>query len=46
MGDHKKIKKRKAQMQTEKSTEENLNRITSGPENFGWAPLAWAHTED
>ncbi|WP_256677752.1 hypothetical protein [Pseudomonas sp. PB103] len=30
-------------MQTEKTTEENLNRVTSGPENFGWAPLAWAH---
>jgi hypothetical protein len=28
------------------STIEKLNRITSGPENFGWAPLAWAHTED
>jgi hypothetical protein len=25
---------------------EKLNRITSGPENFGWAPLAWAHIED
>jgi len=25
---------------------EKLNRITSGPENFGWAPLAWAQAED
>ena len=25
---------------------EKLNRITSGPENFGWAPLAWAHSEE
>lgn len=33
-------------MHTEKTTKENLNRITSGPDNFGWAPLAWAHTED
>ncbi|SDS89060.1 hypothetical protein SAMN05216579_1901 [Pseudomonas granadensis] len=27
-------------------TTENLKRIASGPENFGWAPLAWAYTED
>lgn len=28
------------------STKEKLNRVTTGPENFGWAPLAWAHTEN
>jgi hypothetical protein len=33
-------------MKSEINNEENLKRITSGPENFGWAPLAWAHTED
>lgn len=25
---------------------EKLNRITSGPDNFGWAPLAWAYVEE
>jgi hypothetical protein len=33
-------------MKIEKSVIYKLNRITSGPENFGWAPLAWAHTEE
>jgi hypothetical protein len=33
-------------MKTQKVVKEKLNRITSGPDNFGWAPLAWAHTED
>lgn len=33
-------------MKTKKLVKYKLNRITSGPENFGWAPLAWAHTED
>lgn len=23
-----------------------FNRITSGPDNFGWAPLAWAYLPD
>lgn len=27
------------------TSKEKLNRIASGPENFGWAPLAWAHVE-
>jgi hypothetical protein len=38
--------KKENKMQTEKTIKENLYRITSGPDNFGWAPLAWAHTED
>jgi hypothetical protein len=46
MGDHNKIQKKENKMQTEKTIKENLYRITSGPDNFGWAPLAWAHTED
>lgn len=33
-------------MNTKITTNENLKRITSGPENFGWAPLAWADSED
>lgn len=33
-------------MSTKYFTKEKLNRITSGPDNFGWAPLAWAYTED
>lgn len=33
-------------MKIVKSAGEKLNRITSGPENFGWAPLAWAYTEE
>jgi hypothetical protein len=33
-------------MSKQDSSDEKLNRITSGPENFGWAPLVWAHTED
>ncbi|VVN96660.1 hypothetical protein PS712_02323 [Pseudomonas fluorescens] len=32
-------------MTNEITTKEKLNRITTGPENFGWAPLAWAHFE-
>ena len=23
-----------------------LNHFTSGPDNFGWAPLAWAYQPD
>ncbi|CAI8983218.1 conserved hypothetical protein [Pseudomonas sp. IT-P253] len=38
--------KKEDQMKTQKVVKEKLNRITSGPDNFGWAPLAWAHTED
>ncbi|MGF6154119.1 hypothetical protein QFZ84_005127 [Pseudomonas fluorescens] len=33
-------------MDKQNSYYEKLNRITSDPDNFGWAPLAWAHTED
>ncbi|MCP1519152.1 hypothetical protein J2Y74_003462 [Pseudomonas migulae] len=33
-------------MKNTEIVKENLNRITSGPDNFGWAPLAWAHTEE
>lgn len=33
-------------MKNKKVVAEKLNRITSGPDNLGWAPLAWAHTED
>lgn len=33
-------------MKIKKNVKEKLNRITSGPGNFGWAPLAWAHTEE
>jgi hypothetical protein len=33
-------------MNKENSVKEKLNRITSGPDNFGWAPLAWAQTEE
>lgn len=32
-------------MKEEAFIQENLNRITSDPDNFGWAPLAWAYTE-
>jgi hypothetical protein len=35
--------KKEDQMKTQKVVKEKL---TSGPDNFGWAPLAWAHTED
>jgi hypothetical protein len=38
--------KKDDQMKNKKSVKEKLNRITSGPDNFGWAPLAWAHTEE
>jgi hypothetical protein len=38
--------KKEDQMKNKKVVAEKLNRITSGPDNFGWAPLAWAHTED
>jgi hypothetical protein len=46
MGVHKKIKKRKQKMKSEKVIKENLSRIASDPNNFGWAPLAWAYTDD
>lgn len=32
-------------MKENKAIQERLNRITSGPENFGWAPLAWAYDD-
>ncbi|MCP2068232.1 hypothetical protein [Pseudomonas laurylsulfatiphila] len=38
--------KKDDQMKKKKIVKEKLTRITSGPENFGWAPLAWAHTEE
>jgi hypothetical protein len=34
-------------METQQNNkEEKLNRITSDPYNFGWAPLVWAYSED
>lgn len=33
-------------MKQQIDTSEKLSRMTSGPENFGWAPLAWAYMED
>jgi hypothetical protein len=33
-------------MKEQKAGQEKLNRIMSGPDNFGWAPLAWAYIED
>lgn len=27
-------------------SELKFNRITSDPDNFGWAPLAWAYQPD
>lgn len=33
-------------MKKQKVIQEKLNRIISGPENFGWAPLAWAYMGD
>ena len=38
--------KKDDQMKKKNVVKEKLTRITSGPENFGWAPLAWAHTEE
>jgi len=38
--------KKDDQMKKKSAIKEKLTRITSGPENFGWAPLAWAHTEE
>lgn len=40
------INKEKKKMEQKIDASEKLSRMTSGPENFGWAPLAWAYTED
>jgi hypothetical protein len=38
--------KKDDQMNKKIVVKEKLNRITSGPDNFGWAPLAWAYVEE